>query len=278
MRKQVFQTAGIFLLALSALLLALSFLPGFGERASSAITFNGMAISFALLFYLLPEKWRWKYWLLVPLLFTLTTGLILVLNAVTNSDTSWAFAWMLMVASLGAGVAVAARQGNYHRWIYLGSLGIAVLFSLLFSFFGLLAGGAFMRMMVLITLGMEGALLFWLGRRGWTLEDWLQTAVPTPTAVSAPDAALEPASPPLQPGTPLPPPGQPAAPALVEELSKRELEVLRLVETGLSNQQIAARMSIAPSTVKTHINNIFAKLEVQTRVQAVRRAKDLRLL
>ncbi len=276
MRKHAYQAAGIFMLALSTLLLVLSFLSGFGERTSSAITFNGMAISFALVFYLLPEKWRWKYWLLVPLLFSLTTGLVLVLNAVTNSDTSWAFAWMLLVASLAAGTAVAVRQGGFHRWIYLGSLGIAAGFSLLFAFFGMLFGGAFMRIMVLIILGMEGGLLLWMGRRGWTLEDWLQTPTPHSPGISPEELAKS------SPLTPLPEqlslPDSPDASPLVEELSKRELEVLRLVETGLTNTEIAARMTIAPSTVKTHINNIFSKLAVQTRVQAVRRAKDLRLL
>ena len=52
----------------------------------------------------------------------------------------------------------------------------------------------------------------------------------------------------------------------------RELEVLRLIDAGLSNQQIADKLSVAPSTVKTHINNIYGKLGVQTRVQAVTRA------
>jgi LuxR family transcriptional regulator, maltose regulon positive regulatory protein len=63
----------------------------------------------------------------------------------------------------------------------------------------------------------------------------------------------------------------------VEPLSARELEVLQLVDQGLSNQEIAARLNIAASTVKTHINNIYSKLEVQTRTQAIRRARDLGL-
>jgi LuxR family maltose regulon positive regulatory protein len=70
----------------------------------------------------------------------------------------------------------------------------------------------------------------------------------------------------------------PGAGALVEPLSTRELEVLRLIDAGLSNQQIADKLSVAPSTVKTHINNIYGKLGVQTRVQAVTRARELNLL
>jgi LuxR family maltose regulon positive regulatory protein len=65
---------------------------------------------------------------------------------------------------------------------------------------------------------------------------------------------------------------------LVEPLSPRELEVLRLVDNGLSNAEIAGRLVLASSTVKTHINNIYGKLDVQTRLQAVKRARELGLL
>ncbi len=71
--------------------------------------------------------------------------------------------------------------------------------------------------------------------------------------------------------------GQPP-PALVEALSERELEVLRLVAQGRSNQQIARDLVVATGTVKKHINNIFAKLDVESRTQAVARARELKLL
>lgn len=62
------------------------------------------------------------------------------------------------------------------------------------------------------------------------------------------------------------------------DLSEREFVVLRLVADGRSNQDIAAQLVIALSTVKTHINNIFAKLEVESRTQAVAKARQLKLL
>ncbi len=61
-------------------------------------------------------------------------------------------------------------------------------------------------------------------------------------------------------------------------LSKNEFEVLRLVNAGLSNQEIAERLIVAVSTVKTHINNIYGKLTVGNRVQALARARELKLL
>jgi LuxR family maltose regulon positive regulatory protein len=64
----------------------------------------------------------------------------------------------------------------------------------------------------------------------------------------------------------------------VEPLSEREREVLALVAEGLSNQEIAARLVVGVSTVKKHINNIFGKLAVRSRTQALARARELNLL
>jgi LuxR family maltose regulon positive regulatory protein len=65
---------------------------------------------------------------------------------------------------------------------------------------------------------------------------------------------------------------------LIDPLSERELEVLRLIAAGLSNQQIAQQLVIAVSTVKSHINHIYGKLNVKSRTQAVARAQALGLL
>src|SRR6187455_989130 len=61
------------------------------------------------------------------------------------------------------------------------------------------------------------------------------------------------------------------------ELSKRELEILNLLAQGHSNQEIAAKLFVSLSTVKTHIQNLFEKLEVKRRTQAVEKAKRLSL-
>lgn len=62
------------------------------------------------------------------------------------------------------------------------------------------------------------------------------------------------------------------------ELSKRELEILGLLAQGHSNQEIAAKLFISLSTVKTHIQNLFEKLDVKRRIQAVDKAKRLNLI
>ena len=65
---------------------------------------------------------------------------------------------------------------------------------------------------------------------------------------------------------------------LVEPLSEREIEVLRLIADGFSNAEIAERLVIAQGTVKRHINNIYGKLGVQSRTQAVAKAREIGLL
>jgi LuxR family maltose regulon positive regulatory protein len=71
---------------------------------------------------------------------------------------------------------------------------------------------------------------------------------------------------------------QSAPPHAVDALTARELEVLLLLAQGLSNQQISARAQISMTTVKWHVKNIFAKLGVGTRVGALVRARELKLV
>jgi LuxR family transcriptional regulator, maltose regulon positive regulatory protein len=74
-------------------------------------------------------------------------------------------------------------------------------------------------------------------------------------------------------GSPLPP-----AQPLIEPLSRRELEVLRLMAQGLSNQEMCERLVLALETVKGHNKKIFGKLQVRRRTEAVARARELGLL
>jgi DNA-binding NarL/FixJ family response regulator len=64
------------------------------------------------------------------------------------------------------------------------------------------------------------------------------------------------------------PPG-PATAALPPDLTQREAEVLALIGQGLNNQEIAQRLVVSEATVKTHINNLFSKIGVRDRAQAV---------
>ena len=52
-------------------------------------------------------------------------------------------------------------------------------------------------------------------------------------------------------------------------LTEREVEILRIVQTGLSNKDIAARLGLSKSTVQNHLTNVFVKLDVTNRTEAV---------
>ncbi len=78
---------------------------------------------------------------------------------------------------------------------------------------------------------------------------------------------------PTAPPSSLPPPSP-----LIEPLSPRELEILRLIAQGLSNREIGQRLFLALDTVKGHNRHIFEKLQVERRTEAIARARELGLL
>jgi LuxR family maltose regulon positive regulatory protein len=80
-----------------------------------------------------------------------------------------------------------------------------------------------------------------------------------------------------RPGLELQPP-MPPPEALIVALTPREVEVLKLIEAGNSNQDIANKLVISIPTVKRHISNLYAKLGVTNRTQAVSQGRELRLL
>ena len=61
-------------------------------------------------------------------------------------------------------------------------------------------------------------------------------------------------------------------------ISPRELEVLKLIAKGLSNQEIADQLFVSVNTVKTHTSNLFLKLDVKRRTQAIQKAKELQFI
>ena len=68
------------------------------------------------------------------------------------------------------------------------------------------------------------------------------------------------------------------ASGLLDPLTERELEVLHLLPTHLSSTEIAERLIVSANTIRTHIKNIYSKLGVHSRDEAVLRARDLGLL
>ena len=61
-------------------------------------------------------------------------------------------------------------------------------------------------------------------------------------------------------------------------ISRREFEVLELIAAGLSNQEIAGRLFVSTSTVKTHVSNVLAKLDASRRTEAIANAKKIRII
>ena len=75
-----------------------------------------------------------------------------------------------------------------------------------------------------------------------------------------------------------PPSAQAPEAPLIEPLSEREIEVLQLIAEGLTNQEIAARLFLSQHTIKAHTRNIYGKLDVHSRTEAVARGRALGIL
>jgi DNA-binding CsgD family transcriptional regulator len=214
---------------------------------------------FILVFYL-RGKWNWALFLYVPGILFITFGFIFFLNVTTKDWNAWAYAWLLLLAAVGAGLLLANRTSLWPPLLTQIGWGLTLAGLAFFVIFGAIAGGTFIQISAPILLVLAGVSLRWLH-----LENILPGSILDKLNIhqSSPAQAEGSAQ---------------NAESLVEPLSSRELEVLRLIDSGITNQQIADRLSVAPSTVKTHINNIYGKLGVETRIQAVKRAQEIGIL
>lgn len=61
-------------------------------------------------------------------------------------------------------------------------------------------------------------------------------------------------------------------------ISNREYEILIKISEGLSNREIAEKLFVSESTVKTHVSNLYVKLDAKRRTQAIQRAKEMNLI
>ncbi|MBE0697323.1 MAG: response regulator transcription factor, partial [Anaerolineaceae bacterium] len=199
--------------------------------------------------------------LYLPAMVLLALGLIFLLNVLTNDWNSWAYAWLLILSGLGLGLALAGRSLRWRKEIFQAGIGLIVLGTSLFAIFGVIAGGKVIQIMAPVLLILGGLALRWLRPETILPERILNHFSLQQPAVSG-----------------IPTENMDTSPDLVEPLSERELEVLKMIDQGLTNQEIAASLVLAQSTVKTHINNIYGKLGVQSRTQAVKKSRELNLI
>lgn len=219
-------------------------------------------IMLGVLFYVLVNTYfkglSWADLLYIPGSILLSLGIIFLLNIVTGDWNSWAYAWLLVIAGAGAGVVLSNRNKRWRREVSYAGAATAIGGVTLSMLFGAIAGGLFLSIMSLVLLILGGIALLW-----WQPE------------MTFPGKRLKWCKPGHSHGLSSKPQQDPRTTDAL--LSTRELEVLTLISQGLSNDEIAERLSVANSTVKTHINNIYSKLGVRTRVQALKQADKLGL-
>jgi DNA-binding CsgD family transcriptional regulator len=252
-RASTFLSAALVILGV--LILASYLLPGGGIAVGLPLVICLLGAVTLLLASGAPAKYEWAVWLFLPGGLLTALGIVLLLNVITGDWKAWAYAWLLLAAGAAIGAVLTGQRFGWKDLYLLISGAVCLLSLILFTLFGAIAGGLFIQVMAPILLIAGGLLL------GWTR---VGTLVASRFSPQPPAAAKAPAS-----GSTVP---------FKEPLSERELQVLALIGQGLSNAEIAERLTLAQSTVKTHVNNIYSKLNVKTRVQAASRAREANLL
>ena len=241
------------------LLLITTLIPGLEINIALPLVFLMLGAAFLVfpISYAINE--RWTAYLYIPGCLLIAFGLVFLLNVITGDWAAWAYAWMLLITGAAVGAIITGRRLGWRQEIIFASESVVFLSITLFALFGAIAGGLFIQLMAPILLVSGGLALRWSGLEKHLVERYLRRK-------EAPLAAKSQAA------------SQAHLSMLIDPLSKREIEVLQMIDQGLSNAEIASQLTLAQSTVKTHINNIYGKLNVQTRTQAVRRAHELGLL
>lgn len=227
------------------------------------LIFLTLGPAFIMLAFALRDRWQYAPIFFIPGGLLSAFGIIFLLNVLTNDWNAWSYAWLLLLTGAGIGTALAAIQIPLRKEFLFGGLWTAVGSITLFGVFGAIAGGWVIRIFAPLLLLCAGlALRFW--HSGWLSTLLFRGEKPEQTAVAIKAESDHSRDSHNQ--------------ALPEPLSEREIEVLHLITQGLNNQEIAERLTVAPSTVKTHINNIYGKLGVQTRAQCIVKAQEIKLV
>lgn len=242
--------ASIALVAAGGILLVLNLLLDWKINLALPLVFLVLSAAFCYLAVQLRPAAGWSPWLYVPGGLTGAFGIVFLLNVITGDWKAWAYAWLLLLAGMGIGLLLANRETRRSNLLALVGWILSLTGITFFAVFGVIAGGLLIQVIAPIILVAVGLSLRWLK---------LDRSLPQSLQQVLHPSASSPADP------------------LIEPLSARELEVLQLISEGNTNQQIALKLTVSQSTVKTHINNIYGKLGTQSRIQAVNRARELGL-
>jgi DNA-binding CsgD family transcriptional regulator len=211
---------------------------------AAPLIFVVLAGGFFILIFRFREEWDWIGYLYIPAFLLTAFAIIFTLNVLTQDWKSWAYAWILLLAGIGVGGIFTSKGRNWPKSLQYSSWGLAIAGFTFFGVFGVIAGGTLIQIVAPLLLIGAG-----FGVR------LLKPAATPESASQSETKTLD-----------------------AQVLSQRETEVIQLIAKGLTNQQIALRLSVAESTIKTHINNIYTKLGTQSRVQAVNQARQQGLI
>jgi DNA-binding CsgD family transcriptional regulator len=256
--KRLIWIASIFLISLGIISLVLNVGFGLNFNFSWPLVVILLGGAFFIFVEATRHTWPWADWFYFPGCIILSLGVIFFFNVITGDWNAWAYANILLLTSLGAAVLLINRTDRWPQQANVIAVGTIIISLAAFVLFGALKGGLFIQVTAPLLLVLFGFSLRWMH-----LEDILPESMQSRLGMQRRNSKSA---------------DQNHNETLIEPLSSRELEVLALIDQGFTNREISDRLTVALSTVKTHINNIYGKLGVQTRVQAIKEARALGLI
>ncbi len=156
---------GAILVLVGVFFLALNFVPGWSFGMSWPVIFLVLAAFFFIPPFIFPDQRQWIASFFIPGSILLALGVIFLYNTISGDWRSWAYAWLLIIAGVGLGLALAGWYGRWGRPVVVTGIWMIVINVILFAIFGALFGGPALRVLAPVLILVGGVLLLYRALR-----------------------------------------------------------------------------------------------------------------
>src|SRR5512138_4018120 len=160
--QKTIKIASALIIAIGVILIALDVFLDKPTNLALPLVFMVLGGAFLILVFSLRQRWHWAILLFVPAMLSAAFGIIFLINVLTQDWNSWAYAWLFLVAAVGAGLVLANRDNTWPPVLTITGWGLAIGGITLFAVFGVIAGGLFIQVMAPILLILAGISLRWV--------------------------------------------------------------------------------------------------------------------
>jgi hypothetical protein len=157
--NRVLTVFGIILVGFGILLLGLNFIPGWSMAMAWPVIFFILSALFVIPILMFPLQRQWVSAFFIPASILVMLGLIFLYNTITRDWVVWAYAWLLIITGVGAGMALASWYGGWGRDTITVGIWMMLISLVAFSVFGAIFGGPVLRAVSPVVLTLGGVVL-----------------------------------------------------------------------------------------------------------------------